>query len=572
MRHTMPNKIYFMAYNIVLLVSRLSALSLKEHVMVIGSWTHDQFMEEARKFHGYPAPGLIIGGYMVEMARRALPEGILFDAISETNQCLPDAVQMLTPCTIGNGWLRIHNFGLYALSFFNKHTGEGVRVHLDVEKMGNYPEIRAWFLKEKTKAEQDTERLQEEIRQAGQNILTLRPVQLLPAAFEHKGKGKIARCPICGEWHPASYGGICRSCQGESPYETGPGLAFSGPELKAVPVEEAVGQHALHDMTQIIPGESKETAFHAGQTLDIGDVCRLQHMGRSRVYTAENAPNDAEWVHEDIAVQEFASRMPGKNVILEGAPHEGKINFKAGKSGLLWVDTERLERFNLIPDVMCTTRHSMSVLKEGTRLAGSRAIPLYIAQQHLTKALATLDEGPLFEILPMRQAHIGILITGTEVFSGLIQDKFAPILTQKAEALQCKVVKTTIVPDDAAQIQSAVHDLIAAGADLIITTAGMSVDPDDVTKKGLLDAGLTDELFGVPMLPGTMTLTGRIGNVQVLGVPACALYYKTTSIDIILPRLLAGQKLTRLDFAQLGHGGLCMECKTCIYPKCPFGR
>ncbi len=540
--------------------------------MTIGVWTHDQFMEEARKFHGYPAPGLIIGGYMVEMARKALPEGILFDAISETGQCLPDAIQLLTPCTVGNGWLRIHNFGLYALSFFNKHTGEGVRVHLDVEKMGNFPEIRAWFLKEKKKSEQDTERLQQEIRDAAQSILTLRPIQLLPSALGHKGKGKISRCPLCGEWHPAVYGGICRSCQGESPYETGPGLSFSGPELTAIPVEEAVGQHALHDMTQIIPGESKDTAFQAGQTLDIGDVCRLQHMGRSRVYTAENAPSDADWIHEDAAVQQFTLHMPGTGVVAEGAPREGKVNFKASRDGLLCIDVERLERFNLVPDVMCTTRHNLTIVREGTRIAGSRAIPLYLAKQNLVKALATIDDTPLFDVLPMRQANIGILVTGTEVFNGLIQDKFAPIIMQKAEALNCKVIKSTIVPDDAEQIQQALHELIALGADLIITTAGMSVDPDDITKKALLDAGLTDVLFGMPVLPGTMTLTGRIGNVQVLGVPACALYYKTTGIDLILPQLLAGLKLTRLELAKLGHGGLCMECKSCNYPKCPFGR
>ncbi len=540
--------------------------------MVIGPWTHDEFMEEARKFHNYPAPGLIIGGYMVEMARQALPQGILFDAISETSQCLPDAVQLLTPCTVGNGWLRIYNFGLYALSLFDKHTGEGVRVHLDVEKLTSFPEIRAWFLKEKKKVDQDTPRLQQEIREAGQSILTLRPVQLLPQALGHGGKGKIARCPLCGEWHPAAFGGICRSCQGESPYEQGPGLSFSGPELVAVPVEKAVGQEALHDMTQIVPGEKKEVAFHAGQKLDIGDVCRLQHMGRSSIYTKENSPDASEWVHEDAVVQQFALRMPGNGVVVEGPPHEGKVNFKAARSGLLWVDTSRLERFNLIPDVMCATRHSMGIIKEGSRIAGSRAIPLYLSQQNLTKALATLDEGPLFEVLPLRQAKIGILVTGTEVFSGLIQDKFAPIIKQKAEALHSTVVKTLIVPDDAAQITTAVNELIVAGVDLIVTTAGMSVDPDDVTKKGLFDAGLTDVLFGMPVLPGTMTLTGRIGNVQVLGVPACALYYKTTGIDLLFPRLLAGCKISRLDLARLGHGGLCMECKTCIYPKCPFGR
>lgn len=556
--------------------------------MTIGPWTHDQFMEEARKFHGYPAPGLIIGGYMVEMARKALPEGVLFDAISETSQCLPDAVQLLTPCTVGNGWLRIRNFGIYAVSLFDKHTGVGVRVHLDVDKFGPWPEIRSWFLKEKTKAEQDTDKLQQEIRHAAESILTLRPVHLRNDALGHKGKGRISRCPLCGEWYPATFGGICRSCQGESPYEQGPGLSFagqfptsghdaaahdaSGPTLRAVAVQDAVGHRALHDMTRIVPGEYKDAAFHAGQTLDVGDVCRLQQMGRYRIYTEDGAEVGEEWVHEDVAVREFAERMPGSGVVIEGPPREGKINFKASRDGLLTIDVDRLERFNLVPDVMCATRHHMTIIKEGTRLAGSRAIPLYLARPSLIKALALLDEGPLFEVLPLRRAKVGILVTGTEVFQGLIQDKFAPIISQKAQALDCTVVGSCICPDEAEHITRSVHELIAAGADLIVTTAGLSVDPDDVTRKALLNAGLTDTLYGMPVLPGTMTLTGRIGDVQVLGVPACALYFKTTGLDLVLPRLLAGVQITRLDLARLGHGGLCMECKSCVFPKCPFGR
>ena len=116
------------------------------------------------------------------------------------------------------------------------------------------------------------------------------------------------------------------------------------------------------------------------------------------------------------------------------------------------------------------------------------------------------------------------------------------------------------------------RDLLDAGADFIVTTAGMSVDPDDLTRKGLTEAGLTDTLYGVPALPGTMTLIGRIGSAQIIGVPACALFFKTTVFDIILPRMLAGVPITRLDLAKIGNGGLCMECKVCTFPKCPFGK
>lgn len=540
--------------------------------MPIGQWSHEDFIEEVLKFHGHAAPGVIIGGYMVEAARRALPEGILFDAVSETAQCLPDAVQMLTPCTVGNGWLRIFNFGIYALSLYDKYTGEGVRVRLDVDKLGRWPHTRIWLLKEKPKTEQEPELLRAEMAASAWEMLSLSKVRIRPELLRRKGKGAIIRCPLCGEWYPSAFGRICRSCQGDSPYEQGPGLAFNEPQLTAVPVEQAVGQHALHDMTRVVPQESKGAAFKAGQSIGGGDICRLQQMGRFRVYTEEAAGENPDFVHEDAAARAFAELMPGAGVTPQGEPSEGKINFRAARDGLLAVDQERLLAFNLLPEVICATRHDMSVVRKGARVAGSRALPLLLPRAILLKALNLLDQGPLFRVLPMRKARVGTLITGTEVFQGLIQDRFAPVIRQKAESLGCRIVGERMAPDEASAIGAALAELLDLGADLIITTAGLSVDPDDVTRKALLDAGLTDMLFGQPVLPGAMTLLGRIGQAQVLGVPACALFHKTTALDLMLPRLLANVPVSRQDLARLGHGGLCLDCKTCDFPKCTFGR
>ncbi len=211
--------------------------------MSIGSRTHEEFMEEARAFHGYPAPGLIIGGYMVELAKRHMPDGVLYDAISETAHCLPDAVQLLTPCTFGNGWLRVLPFGIYAVTLYDKATGEGVRVELDNDKLEPYDAIRSWFLKERPKKEQDTERLQAQIKEAGESILSFSKVRIRQDMLGHRSFGAITRCPLCGSCYPSSYGGICRSCQGQSPYEDGPGFALSRqPRMPApvpIPVEEA---------------------------------------------------------------------------------------------------------------------------------------------------------------------------------------------------------------------------------------------------------------------------------------------------------------------------------------------
>jgi formylmethanofuran dehydrogenase subunit E len=175
-------------------------------------------------------------------------------------------------------------------------------------------------------------------------------------------------------------------------------------------------------------------------------------------------------------------------------------------------------------------------------------------------------------VVPLKPAKVGILVTGTEVFQGLIEDKFQPIIRSKVEKLNCEVVCSKIVNDDADAISDAVKHMINAGADLIITTAGLSVDPDDQTRNGLNRAGLADVLYGAPILPGAMTLLGRIGNAKVIGVPACALFFKVTSLDLLLPRVLAGQEIARRDLAAMAEGSFCLNCNSCTFPKCPFGK
>ena len=212
------------------------------------------------------------------------------------------------------------------------------------------------------------------------------------------------------------------------------------------------------------------------------------------------------------------------------------------------------------------------MVREGEPFAGTRAIPLYLPRTDFENAVKILHERPVFHVLPFRKASVGILVTGTEVFQGLIQDRFIPIIRAKAETFGCNIVHTRIVPDEVEAIQNGIREILDAGADLLVTTAGLSVDPDDVTRKGLINAGAEDILYGAPIIPGAMTLLAHIGAVQVIGVPACALYFKTTSFDLLLPRLLAGVSLTRLELSRMGHGAFCLECQTCTFPICPFGR
>ena len=540
--------------------------------MRIGSYTFQEFKDKAAEFHGYPAPGLLIGGYMVEMAKAALPPNILFEAVVESRKCLPDAVQLLTLCSIGNGWMKIINLGRYAVSLFDKYTGEGVRVSVDLDKLGDWPEIQGWFLKLVPKKDQDTEKLFHEIETAGDTILRLEKITVQKRLLGHSHMTRIGACPVCHEAYPVCDGAICRGCQGEAPYEHVRSAEAEECMPTRVPVTEAVGRKALHDMTRIEPGKSKGAEFLAGQTITACDVCRLQQMGRNSVYVQDEALPEGEFVHENDAAKSFAARMAGEGISCSAEPREGKIDFHAARSGLLQVDLEALERFNLTPHVMCATRQHCALVEEGRLVGGTRAIPLFLTRTNFSQALAALGEKPLMSIAPLRRAKVGVLVTGTEVFQGLIEDRFAPIIRAKVEALGSTVAAEEMAPDDRLAIKEGVDKLLALGADLIVTTAGLSVDPDDVTRGGLLDAGLTDALHGAPILPGAMTLIGRIGGAQVLGVPACALFFKTTSLDVLLPRLLAGVPITRRDLARMAEGGLCLQCNTCTYPKCTFAK
>ena len=555
--------------------------------MNIGDYTFDEFKAMAERFHGYAAPGLLLGGYMVTLAKRHLPEGTLFEAISETRKCLPDAVQLLSLCSMGNNWVKVRDLGRYAVTLYDKYTGKGVRVSIDAQKLEAWPEYYSWLMKKKPKKEQNEAELLREIEEAGDSICKVQPVTVHRELLGHAPSGAVAVCPVCGEGYPVKDGPICRGCQGEVYYAVQTDAHSSErhsshavPGIRIVSAEEAIGKVLAHDMTRIVPGEFKGSAFTAGQTVTAGDLCRLQQIGRFDVAildesNAEVSGSEAP-VHENEAAECLARRMAGSGIRYDLPPREGKIDFVADCSGLLSVDVGRLEKFNLVPDVMCASRQDATLVQEGKKVAGTRAIPLFLDRRYLGQALAVLGEEPLFTVTPLRRARMGVLVTGTEVFNGLIEDKFIPVMQDKARQYGCEILRTAIVPDDRQKIAAEVQKMKDAGIDLLVTTGGMSVDPGDVTRPALLDAGLTDMLYGMPVLPGAMAMVGRMespsGDIQVMGVPACALFFKHTVFDLLLPRLLAGRRITRKELARLGEGGYCMACSVCTYPKCGFGK
>jgi hypothetical protein len=337
-----------------------------------------------------------------------------------------------------------------------------------------------------------------------------------------------------------------------------------------VPVHEAAGLVLGHDITEIRKNEFKGPAFKKGYVIKREDISHLQRLGKEHIFVL--SINDDE-LHEDDAAYRIAAALCGKGIAMQGEPREGKINLIAAEGGLLKVDTGRLLRFNMLGDVMCSTIHSNSVVKSGGLVAGTRAIPLLIKKDIVDAAVAVASEGGgLLSVLPMIKPLVGIVITGNEICSGRITDAFAPVIREKVEAFGGEIVGVAYAPDSETVIETSLRELIGRGANLLITTGGMSVDPDDVTRFAIRNLGATDITYGSAVLPGAMFLMAYYQDIPIVGIPACGMYHRTTVFDIVLPRVLAGERIGRAELAGLGHGGYCLQCGTCIYPACPFGK
>jgi hypothetical protein len=340
--------------------------------------------------------------------------------------------------------------------------------------------------------------------------------------------------------------------------------------LKKVKLKDAVGTKLAHDVTEIRAGEFKGAAFHKGHTVCNDDLCRLQKIGKNHLYVIDL---EADEIHEDQAAAILADALAGNGVVWKDEPREGKIKLLAEKDGLLTIDTAALAAFNMIDEVMCATLHNHTLVKENEQVAATRAIPLVMKRAPIERAAAIAQQnGAVLSVQTLHQATAGLVITGNEVYHGLIEDRFAPILSGKIKNLGSRVDGITFAPDDADKISNAIRSHIDRGCDLLMLSGGMSVDPDDVTRMGIRQSGATEVHYGAAVLPGAMFLVAYIENIPLLGVPACGLYHRTTVLDLVLPRILAGERIGKAELAFLGHGGLCKDCDACVYPHCPFGK
>lgn len=338
--------------------------------------------------------------------------------------------------------------------------------------------------------------------------------------------------------------------------------------MKLMRTEDAVGQVLCHDITRIIKGVSKGPVFRKGHVIAPEDIPVLKSVGKEHIYIWEK--DDTKY-HEDEAAGILRDICMGEGM-KASEPREGKIELTAEREGLLRVDVAGLNRVNGLGEMMIAARMGGLPVKPGDKLAGTRIIPLVIEKEKMERAREAAGEEPLLQILPFKNMKAGLITTGNEVYAGLVEDAFSPVIRRKLAEYGCEVTDHVILDDNPGKITDAIRQMLDKGLDMVLCTGGMSVDPDDKTPLAIRNGTDRVVTYGAPVLPGAMFMLAYSGDGRpVVGLPGCVMYAGRTVFDQVLPWLLAGVPVTGKMLSVMGQGGLCLGCGECHYPNCGFG-
>ena len=341
--------------------------------------------------------------------------------------------------------------------------------------------------------------------------------------------------------------------------------------MKLIKTEDAVGSVLCHDLTQIIKGVTKDAVFRKGHIVQPEDIPVLLSIGKEHLYVWEA---DENMLHENDAARILCAICKNANMH-ESEVKEGKIELSATCEGLFKVDSKRLQLVNSFGQMMIATRHGNTPVKKGDKLAGTRIIPLVIEKEKMYSIQELCGEEPILKLLPYKLKKAAVIATGSEVFTGRIKDTFTPVIEEKLAEYGVEVVFKQVLGDDPEAVTASIKTAIEEkGVELVCCTGGMSVDPDDRTPLAIKNTGAQIISYGAPVLPGAMFLLAYYGEnkVPVMGLPGCVMYSKRTIFDLVLPRVIACDYVTAEELAQLGEGGLCLNCPVCTYPACGFGK
>ncbi|MDO4788335.1 MAG: molybdopterin-binding protein [Johnsonella sp.] len=342
--------------------------------------------------------------------------------------------------------------------------------------------------------------------------------------------------------------------------------------MKLIRTKDAEGHVLCHDITQIIPGKYKGARFKKGHVVRAEDIPLLLSIGKENLYVWENDPGK---LHENEAANILYDLCAGEN-IKPTEVREGKIEGIALADGILKINTKLLEKINSLGEMMIAARYHNLPVRKGEKLFGTRVIPLVIDKSRMEEAKKICGDEKIISLLPYKKKRAGIVTTGSEIFKGLIRDASFPVLKGKLEEYGGEISGQIITDDDSKNTEEAIMRHIREGADLVLCSGGMSVDPDDRTPLAIRNTGAEVISYGAPVLPGAMFMLAyyhqKKRSVPIVGLPGCVMYAKRTIFDLVLPRLVSDDPVSAKELARLGKGGLCLSCDPCHYPNCQFGK
>lgn len=337
--------------------------------------------------------------------------------------------------------------------------------------------------------------------------------------------------------------------------------------MKKIKVQDAVGMQLCHDITEM-NDSFKGAVFKRGHIVRQQDIVHMLRIGKQHVFVWEEQAGE---VHEDDCARRMATMAP-----VAGAhytdPSEGKVLLIADQSGMLRVNRKLLNRINSIGDITICTLPDHYPVEAGDRLASMRIVPLVTREEQIQEAEQLCVSEKFLDLRPYQKKKVGVIITGSEIYHGRIPDRFGPVVQEKIKQYPSELVGIRICDDKLEEITDAAREHLENGADFLIFTGGMSVDPDDLTPTAIRELGAEIIRYGVPSQPGNMTLVAYLGDIPILGVPGAAIKLPTTVFDVLLPQIFSGDKITGEDLIRLGDGGLCQLCNACHWPNCTFGR
>ena len=321
-----------------------------------------------------------------------------------------------------------------------------------------------------------------------------------------------------------------------------------------LPPEQAIGHILRHNLADA----QGRKAFAKGHRIAAADLPRLHELGVAQARVAVLEPGD---VHEDEAARRLAAAVCGAGV-LASRPAASRVNLLAEADGVVEIDVTRLLEINQIDGLTIATLPNHALVRARKRVATIKIIPFAVLETDLCAAEAIGRAGaPVVALAPLRPTQVGVALVGSLAARERIMDGVFPAIAARVAELGSAVCATRYVPADETAIAAAIDELRAAGARLLIIAGETSImDRDDVTPQGIRLAGGRVEHYGAPVEPGNLLLLAYLeeagGELPVLGAPGCVRTRDTNIVDLLLPRLLAGEHIRRADIVALGHGGL----------------